>query len=113
MALAMATSWKTMMMRWNDLKGDQVCISPYCDMVSRRVWRFLARKISGLVRRVIIIVFEGGAGVMTGGRLERSRVSVERGEEERRDVCGVASDDVGDGGSVLDMLVVGSLLCVV
>jgi len=93
-----------MMMRENDLKGDQVCMGPYWFIVSRKVCRFFGSKTCGFSNRVMIIVFDAGAGVITGGRFDRSSVSVERGDDERRLGSGVASEEVGEGGSVLDIL---------
>jgi hypothetical protein len=57
-------------------------------MVSRISVRVESWKISGARRFVIMRVFDGGEGSISGGRLERSRESGDRLLDDVRECCG-------------------------
>lgn len=86
------------MIREKDLRGAQVWMVAVVLMSSLMVRRLEGRNISLEERFVIIRVLEGGVGVLSGGRLERSRERF--GERERREA---GLDDLGDD-SVDDIL---------
>jgi hypothetical protein len=61
------------MILWKDLRGEKEFRGTGWE---RRSWRresVAGWKVVGALRLVIRRVFEGGEGVMSGGRLERSR----------------------------------------
>jgi len=65
-------SKKETTIRRKDFRGAQLWSSVCSSIRLRMLWRFSTRKMSGSSRLVMRRVFEGGEGVMRGGRSERS-----------------------------------------
>jgi hypothetical protein len=54
----------------------------------------------------MIIVFDGGAGCITGGRVERSSFRFAFARDDRLLLFGVSTGDEDEDGSVLDIVIV-------
>lgn len=78
-------------MRRMDFKGEKVWIGAWALIAWVIDSRFAAEKMEGSPRLVIRRVFEGGEGVESWGRSERSR---ERFGERRRLSGGVSGGDI-------------------
>ena len=98
-------------MRWRDFSGEKEFRGTGWERRSRRRWRVVAWKVEGLLRFVIRRVLEGGEGVVSGGREERSSdsgvcVPLEAGIDGVEEVEAGGELDVMSGGFVIKDIVV-------
>lgn len=71
--VASAVVWNVTIMRRRDFRGEKVWIWAWAFMAWVMLSRFEEVKIWGFVRFVIRRVLDGGEGVVSWGRVERSR----------------------------------------
>lgn len=60
-------------MRWRDFRGEKAWMGAEALINLRICSRFGGEKMAGSLRLVMRRVFEGGEGVIRGGRVEKSR----------------------------------------
>lgn len=97
--IAACSSRNDTTIRRKDLSGDHVYMGAVASIRPRIVCRLSGRKMSRSSKFVIRRVFVGGAGCVSGGMLDRSKLREDR-DEPRRSKRGRSGDD-GDVGEAI------------